>query len=980
MKNKIDNMFVDYRNIQNVECRSRLWLAIVAVMLSLLMASCVKELAETGGSSVTPDGKVLISLSVGVPVSNPMQTRATEGEENQINSLAIIVLDADNKLSQSPAFATFDGTKWKVALAPNPVLQTIYAIANLSVSQKEDLENVAIGASYDELRELLTYSNVAAEGVSHPFLMFSQMLQTAITPTMGAKHMEMTRAVARIDVYAAITPADFTLESVTLLNAAKKYSPIAIATSPDMLTGEDVVRYNEVSTLNNRVASAIYCYENNTTQTNATQLLIKGKYKEAATSGYYKLNIVYSNAGTSHYDIKRNCIYTVTITAVNNNGYSSENEALLAPPSNGISTEIVVSDADARDIQSNGSFYLGFSNSECIIYTSEEHPNELIATFSHNAPSWAGDVTVQVQGVGLTFNSSSILPVSDGSVKTGSISVNIGNNFVSGNVIVKLGDLEKTIKITRNMEPLSYGGAFNLGDSYIYARKLDVSSQSNWIKLSPDADSSVTEDEIDHPGGSIHMQLEMNLILLGGVNRTCDLICARSNHEGRVRVKVAQYAFDILNKGGQLQSAFAGTFHRWNQVGERIIKMKHQGTTAWVASVVEGRDFIVLAAGASSDPKVGTIQHGDAELYSVLGSKTSIVGTSEDIVFRVGMKSTLPSAESEPRYGLILVTHGGGTHRIFVRQGDAPDYVFGKEDGWKTGVYPENEVRPLAIKWSPYNLTDPLLGKGGTEITTQNKMTVNDLNYNPGKFTQFPSQVGYFFFRNVRNTEFHYAFHPLNSWYGSPDSQQTLSFLISQGNDKNELNINPGAAYLPSFDPCPAGYRYPNDHTAFGAMASGSTKDNSELRQSLAYGLANSTDISLVDNSIYGYYADGFFDRLQIISSKSVSPDGQGADNTMVVNGGLDNILNTTGNDIGMQGLLIFNPFTNRSIFLPSSGKWVVYNQGIRGLGETGNYWTTSWYGNQFGSIWSMKANLAIQYSQGDGSDVMSVRCVRKEP
>lgn len=914
-------MFSKNRNNHNGKCKSSVGFATLVILFTLLITACAKEPINMGGSSVTPKGKVLVSLSLNVPISDNIQTKATTQQEDQINSLNVIVFDADKKLSQKSASATLT-TTWKVALAPNKATQYIYALANLSNEQIIALENLPVGTSYDDTRTALMQSDVIAAGVATPFEMCSEELEVSeISPTMGKQSIYMKRAVARIDIKVAgeVPSSDFELESVTLVNAAKKYNPMPIL-SPELLTGDNVIRYNEVTATSNSIQSAIYCYENNGTANNPTQLLVKGKYKGATTSGYYMLNMVYLNAGVKHYDIKRNYTYTVNITKVNNSGFRTENEALMSSPSNDMLSEVVITDLDSNDMVSNGSYYLGLSNSECVIYTSEGHDNELIATLCHNAPAIAGNIAVSVNGAGLTINNTSNLPTPDGTVKNGDVRVNIASTFVSGSVIIKVGNLEKTIKITRDATPLSYGGPFNLGDSYIYAKKLSVGSQTDWIKLSPEADGSVGEDELDHSDGSIHMQLDINLTLLGGTNRSCDLICARRNHEGRVRIKIAQYAFDIFEYDGQINNTYVGTFHRWNQVGERVISMANPGSI-WVATVVAGQDFITLASGGSTDPAFETDSPGDAERFPVPGNSTTVINTDNSpILFRVGMKTPLLSANAQPRYGLILVSHAGGTNRIFVRQGEEADYVMRKTDpiDGKSDVLLAN--RPSAVRFAPFHLTDPSRTLGRA-----------DLRNNGGVFVEYPSIGGY-----------HFQVDKSYAW--SPTNDAVVGW--------SEAGVNS--------DPCPLGYRRVRD----GVDNNNGFVIDSEMRQSLWYYPRNSSANSDYYNTIRGAIADGYYDR------RPKTENNVDATYKAIVVG--------SGIDAAFIGTMIFNPHTNASIFLPASGDRSYSNGTLQNQGKDTFWWTATLRGVNawYGSMTYFRNNYTFDNYSSMRTNGFPIRCV----
>ncbi len=83
-----------------------------------------------------------------------------------------------------------------------------------------------------------------------------------------------------------------------------------------------------------------------------------------------------------------------------------------------------------------------------------------------------------------------------------------------------------------------------------------------------------------------------------------------------------------------------------------------------------------------------------------------------------------------------------------------------------------------------------------------------------------------------------------------------------------------------------------------------------------------------VGNSIWGYYADGFFDRRAIGNPEGITATPNSA------------VSATTG-AVAYAGRLFFNPTTNASLFMPASS-YRYFNSGqIFGAGGYGYYWTT---------------------------------------
>lgn len=396
-----------------------------------------------------------------------------------------------------------------------------------------------------------------------------------------------------------------------------------------------------------------------------------------------------------------------------------------------------------------------------------------------------------------------------------------------------------------------------------------------------------------------------------------------------------------------------GTFHRWNQKGERIIKMRNRGE--WTATVTQGSDFIVLDGAATSDANWGTASAAlgndtgfDAN-YPVNSTATSVSGNGI-VYFRVGMKSTLAYIGAPPRYGVIKVTTDDGIKTIYVRQGEEADYIMRPAD---TNPSDGNRSRSYAMKFSPYNLSDPQRGTGGNNVTMHTDMLYGEVVFDNNKFTDYPSQGGYFFQWNLGGETIHKAFHPVN----------TVSAIAGWDNTSN-------GAWRRAIEPCPPGYRHPND-----SLQSPVT---SEIRQSWyaipnsdTYGPAHPSDIAL-DNSVWGFYADGFFDRLAVVSSPN------GVDST-TVSFNSSNLGDTRNSGIAYAGRLIYNPVTNASLFLPASGLREGNSNGIlTGSGAGGTYWTNT-YNGTYGWAFYFTPSSFYSYQEAFRGNGASVRCVKDD-
>ena len=421
---------------------------------------------------------------------------------------------------------------------------------------------------------------------------------------------------------------------------------------------------------------------------------------------------------------------------------------------------------------------------------------------------------------------------------------------------------------------------------------------------------------------------------------------------------------------------YAGAFWRANEKGERIIQFGigsgRNNSGNWTVSAIwyDGNwdpdntanpDGIVLANSSLVTLPVS----GDAESYPVSGSRV-ISGTVADggsITFRIGLdkKFTNYDENNHPaRYAVLLLSYNNGSKRykIFIRQGEGADYLMRPGD---PGTTVNVGTRSYAVKFSPYNLRDQ---SGSTPNDWDN---TTPLGTGGGQFTDFPTKAGYFF-----TFSFTKAFAPdippgtINAW--------------------NQTNYNQSSTVLwdPSWDACPGGYRRPSDGLNNTKTYSKGAIAGSEIRQSLWVNPPTDT-LSNSDNSTWGYYADGYFDRRKPVISLGTTPTVSSAVATSSVN-------------VAYAGRLFFNPTTNASLFFPAAGyrfhqKGELYNAGGRA-----RYWTSSafefdnlikddWflylYSNTDGIITGMyydgeKSEVAYPSNNSDTSGAL-VRCVKSQ-
>jgi len=413
---------------------------------------------------------------------------------------------------------------------------------------------------------------------------------------------------------------------------------------------------------------------------------------------------------------------------------------------------------------------------------------------------------------------------------------------------------------------------------------------------------------------------------------------------------------------------YVGAFWKANQTGERLIRIPRVSTSAadgtWSATVIKGDDWIMLDKGWTIDPGVYTSSpklYGDS-IFGVQfdtqyalpsGSPTVVTGTlrpntaegyqtnDEYIRFRIGLKSKYIPTPTEPaRYGVVLLTYNNNNlrQRIFIRQGEDADFLMkpGDLDGSGSSV-PDNRIS--ARKFSPYNLT-----AGNLNETVD--VSGASPSVNPGKLTDYPSQAGALFqwagkgaFKRIGYDAHTNSF---SDWSADMD-ERVWSFLAA------------------GHEVCPPGYRRPNDGPEDMFNPSG-TATNSEMRQSLFLDPSFS-GINSTTNSVYGYYADGFFDRFAISGGTGLAPGS----NCTVESG-------TPA--IAHAGRLFYNPGNSASLFFPNSGYRHADDSRMQSMGLGGAYWS----GTVTNADYAWNLNLGTSVANLEGGTAKSaglnLRCV----
>ena len=558
----------------------------------------------------------------------------------------------------------------------------------------------------------------------------------------------------------------------------------------------------------------------------------------------------------------------------------------------------------------------------------------------------------------------------EGSGKT-SVTINYDENTGAdprqGKIIIKAsnGDVrEITVKQS--------GVAFTVNPDAIYVSAsgdaslpVTVNSGSSWAILDQSSIPAwiIPSALTGSATGGITIKIDTNS---GLTPRSYTLVFRRANGDQATLLVVQYIDPDKLLGGGTAvgNRTYVGAFWKSDQVGERIIRINHTG--GWTAQVAwydsewnpATGDGIVLALGGSSDPNVDytTVKTpGDAENYVVSGDASSISGTG-NILFRIGLNLPFAKyhADSKPaRYALVTITHTGGNQKLFIRQGDGADYVMRKEDQLNSSD------RSYVAKWSPYNIL-PSGGVFNTQIT-----------YRSGVFAPYPTYAGALFQWGALGVSERYAWDP---------SVHFPVFWNNSWSDQYWKETKPlDLSFIPLYtilEICPDGYRRPQDGPVI--TWSDGLVSESEVRQSLllkpldadqspGYWGGYPGGFPSVENSVFGYYADGYFDRRMIV-------DGIGE------NAGTNSTVSYNSGSIAHIGRLFYNLTTQASLFFPFAG---LRDEVVGGIGELTDSGRLGYYLISSKSYRNLPYHLYLSDTYAninvdDCAEAMSIRCVRE--
>mgnify|MGYP002765273475 FL=1 len=422
---------------------------ILSLLLTLLvLSSCSDSLNEDGGSAPS-DGSRLEDGGITLTITLPdfSKEELTRAGDTGLKSLNVVAYDdkgvflSNQSVSDYELVSGTDNT-YKVKVPVTAKATKIHLVANagdLSDTQcQSGLDKAAISGTIN------TENPVCWGMISVSDLMKEN------------PEISLLRQFAKVNVkYEKTTSSDFNddntfeLESFQLYEAADKgtiapkdfnYNAAAVNVPDDASKANSGWQTGETP-----------FYE---TAAGQAYLIVKGKYN--SVESFYKVSFLTDNDMTKPMALLRNHAYTVKITHVNTNGWPTEAEAIKDPyPENRMRVDVKDDNPLVTDMIACKDYHLGVSDQVSGAWY-DENINATVVTTIKNGETPTFSTSDDWIKKDVTINKTGTVPDGPNSTtgKKYEISIAVEKNEYSeeprtGTVIVKSGDLTRTITVTQ---------------------------------------------------------------------------------------------------------------------------------------------------------------------------------------------------------------------------------------------------------------------------------------------------------------------------------------------------------------------------------------------------------------------------------------------------------------------------------------------------------------------------------------------------
>lgn len=405
------------------------------MLLSVVLAACsdIRDIVGGGTQDLPSDG-VVLTLKLPNFTKNTVATRANE---QQINKLCVLCYDAgDNYLGKSNITGADikpndDGTcKVKVKVVEGTA--TLHIVANTTITDSDAKDAEGKNNLYKATREgnlnlsaPVCWGSVKVEDLlsgSTKVWLFRQFAKASVTKDSKVTKFEITG----FKLFKTATKG--TIATTKLNNDVSLPSSVAYADEQDYSMGEHPF------------------YE---TPAGKAYMIIRAKY-DGGPDTYYKVEFL-KNGTSTQMDLLRNHHYQVKVTAVNHEGWATEDEAINNLSENRLTVEVVDDNPPIVNMIACKDYELGV----CGKQTVKGNAGTATISFVTTKPDFKYNVKWNADWItGYKETKSVVLPTSAEHPSTGTLytidltlTANCQSAAQSGIVTITSGDLSREVEI-----------------------------------------------------------------------------------------------------------------------------------------------------------------------------------------------------------------------------------------------------------------------------------------------------------------------------------------------------------------------------------------------------------------------------------------------------------------------------------------------------------------------------------------------------
>ena len=432
----------------------------IGLLLSLVSCKDTMEAIGLGGDEIPAEGLV---LNIDLPNFSEKQLGTRADATESINSLTAVFYGENNTyigMAKDPKLTLKETGKYKVTISNIPKgTTTVHLVTNvndLSETEAEDLQDITKATS----RPIDTSSPVCWGSIS-----VKSLLEGNATVSLLRQYAKVTLKVA--DAVKEVFPEENAGLIIKYTAAKSAIAPVGYKdpTSDPTYALTATTEYSSTD-VGNGTSREVAVTE---TPAGEANIIIKASYngKDGFKDGFYKVALYKDDKKNSEYALLRNHNYTITVTKVNDYGFSTLDEAINSKPENRIEAQIVDDNPAITKMIACKDYELGVSDDLSVKATAAVATEAIKATITVTtlkSATSADDKLLSINYVDkwITFDKDkdvieTILPESGSKSSPGKkyvLTFTLAPNTESedprtGTVTISSGDLKLDVKITQ---------------------------------------------------------------------------------------------------------------------------------------------------------------------------------------------------------------------------------------------------------------------------------------------------------------------------------------------------------------------------------------------------------------------------------------------------------------------------------------------------------------------------------------------------